>query len=94
MPGAGLMWRGHSLRRPRLKEHGFHRAFPFVLGLFAMASFVLGPEIAGLTRIWIIGWAVWVVLIADLPPGLPDRLRRFIERLAGTRPPATSPSAG
>ncbi len=79
--GAGLMWRGHSLRRPRLLERGFHRAFPFVLGMFVIAALLLGPEIAGLARIWIMGWVVWVFLAADLPPGFRQRAQRFADRL-------------
>jgi threonine/homoserine/homoserine lactone efflux protein len=88
--GAGLMWRGHTLRRPRLNERGFHRAFPYVLGLFAVGSLLLGLEIAGLARIWIIGWVAWVFLVADLPPGFRQRTRRASEWLgrafAGLRP--------
>jgi hypothetical protein len=82
--GAGMMWRGHSLRRPRLHERGFHRAFPYVLGLFAVGSLLLGPEIAGLARIWIIGWVAWVFLVADLPPGLQKRAPRFSDWLGRT----------
>lgn len=91
--GAGLMWRGHTLRRPNLREHGFHRAFPFVLGIFATSSFLLGPEVAGLTRIWIIAWVAWVFLVANLPPGFRRRSRRFAERVERVLSKFASPAA-